>query len=228
MKMPLNATNEGLLTLKYRFGSAIVTFRVGSDPSQDFVIHEGVIAPGSEFVRLALRGDWKEAKERIIQLPKDDAETFAVYQQWLYTGSIRTSADDFQPGIFDEYRLLVQAFILGEKFVDVNFKDCITDAIIEKLISQERFSLYLTVDVYYDTPPNSPLRRLLMDVYYWTGCAEWLDEDELIIEPGFMADFSRFQMRQRQSSASSPILIPCNYHQHEKGRCYRKNASMTN
>lgn len=220
--MPLNATNKGLLTLKYRFGSAIVTFRVGSDPPQDFVIHEGVIAPGSEFVRLALRGDWKEAKERIIQLPKDDAEAFAVYQQWLYTGSIRTSAADFQPGIFDEYRLLVQAFILGEKFVDVNFKDCITDAIIEKLISQERFSLYLTVDVSYDTPPNSPLRRLLMDVYYWTGCAEWLDEDELIIEPGFMADFSRFQMRQRQGSALCPILIPCNYHQHEKGKCYRK------
>jgi hypothetical protein len=146
------------LTLSHRLGGAIVTFRIGRKASKDFVVHEGSIAPGSEFVRLALRGDWKEVKERIIPLPEDDPEVFAVYQQWLYHGRICTSTTDFEPGTMDEYELLVHAYILGDKFVDVGFKDCVTDAILEKLLKQTHFSLRLTDD-----------RTRLSDACGWTS-----------------------------------------------------------
>jgi hypothetical protein len=209
-----------------RLGSAVVTFRVGIDAPKDFVVHEGVIAPGSEFVRLALRGDWKEARERIIPLPEDDPEVFAVYQRWLYGGHICTSTVDLEPGSMDEYELLVHAYILGEKFADVGFRDCITDAIIDKLSQQTRFRLRLTDEVYNNTPSKSPLRSLWMDIYYWTGCAEWLDEETVgqPINIEFMAELSRYQMRQRVSQEPSPILTPCNHHLHQMGKCYRQNV----
>jgi hypothetical protein len=213
------------LTLSHRLGGAIVTFRIGRKASKDFVVHEGSIAPGSEFVRLALRGDWKEVKERIIPLPEDDPEVFAVYQQWLYHGRICTSTTDFEPGTMDEYELLGHAYILGDKFVDVGFKDCVTDAILEKLLKQTHFSLRLTDEVFDNTLSHSPLRRLWMDIYYWTGCADWLDEDTVgqPINLDFMAEFSRFQMRQRERQSSCPITTPCNYHQHRAGECHLKS-----
>lgn len=196
----LSSSRTRILTLEHSLGSAIVTFRVGSKTPQDFVIHEGVIAPGSEFVRLSLRGDWKEAKERIIPLPEDVPEVFAVYQKWLYSNQIRSFVD-LESGGMDEYELLVHAYILSEKFLDVDFKDCIADAIVEKLVFQARFSLRLTDEVFSNTPPHSPFRRLWMDVYYWAGCADWLDEKTVgqPINLEFMTEFSRFQMRLRQS-----------------------------
>jgi hypothetical protein len=60
----------------------------------------------------------------------------------------------------------VSAYILGEKFLDVGFKDCITDAILDKLSAQTRLSLRLTDQVFDNTPSHSPLRRLWMDIYY--------------------------------------------------------------
>jgi hypothetical protein len=125
----------------------------------------------------------------------------------------------------DEYELLVHAYILGEKFLDPGFKDCITDAIIDKLTQQTRFSLRLTDEVYDNTPSHSPLRRLWMDVYYLTGCADWLDEDTVgqPINLEFMAEFSRFQMRQHESRLPCPIMTPCNYHQHQVGKCHRES-----
>jgi hypothetical protein len=132
---------------------------------------------------------------------------------------------DFEPGTMDEYELLVHAYILGEQFPDVGFKDCITDAIVDKLSQQTRFSLRLTDEVFDNTPSHSPLRRLWMDIYYWTGSVEWLDEDTVgqPISPEFMAEFSRFQMRLRKSQSPCPIMIPCNYHQHEAGKCHRES-----
>jgi hypothetical protein len=184
-----------------------VTFRVGREAPKDFVIHEGVSTPASEFVRLALCGDLKEAKEGFIPLPEDNPDVFAIYQQWLYGGRICTSTVDFDAGTMDEYELLVHAYILGEKLVDVGFKDCITDAIIEKLFTQAQFSLGLTGEVFKNTPSHSPLRRLWMDIYYWAGGAWWLDE-EVVAQPislEFLKEFSRFQMRQRHSQLPCPI-----------------------
>lgn len=117
-------------------------------------------------MRLALRGEWKEARERTIPFPEDDPEVFSVYQQWLYGGRIHTYSSNnalFKPD--DEYKTLVQAYILGEKIMDQDFEDSIADAIVEKLRSLRRFDASLTDLVFDNTPSGLPLRRLWMDVY---------------------------------------------------------------
>jgi hypothetical protein len=47
-------------------GADIITFRVGEgETSQDFAIHKTLAETHSEFVRLAMKKDWKEARERV-------------------------------------------------------------------------------------------------------------------------------------------------------------------
>lgn len=180
-------------------------------------------------MRLALRGEWKEAQERTIPLPEDDPEVFSVYQQWLYGGRIHTCSSNkalFKPN--DEYKTLVKAYILGEKIVDQDFKDSIADASVEKLRPLRRFDASLTDLVFDNTPAGSPLRRLWLDVYYHFGSSEWLDA-KLVggpINAEFMVEFSRYQMEYRTGFGSfgkDGMFLSCTYHEHGIRPCHRQN-----
>ena len=128
-----------------RFNDEAIVFLVGTDAPKRFIVHESLIKPRSDFVRLALRGDWKEAQERTIPLPEDDPNIFSVYQRWLYAGLVHTRPNSTASKTDDEYSMLVKAYILGEKIMDSNFKDSIADAIIEKLRLTHKFDTGLPV-----------------------------------------------------------------------------------
>jgi hypothetical protein len=208
-----------------RLKGGVVVFVVGTDAPERFTIHENLIKPSSEFVRLALRGEWKEAQERAIPLAEDDPNVFYVYQQWLYSGLIHTHCDLSD----DEFNILVKAYILGEKIIDQHFKDSVADAIVEKLCSLRRFDTSLTNLVFDNTPSASPLRRLWMDVYYHFGSSEWLDASLVgsPINAEFMVEFSRHQMQLRigfGSFVKDAMFLSCTYHEHDAGQCHRQNT----
>jgi hypothetical protein len=54
---------------------------------QEFFVHQSLIVARSEFFAKALRGDWKEAHQRKVSLPDDEAEVFRLYLQLLYVGA---------------------------------------------------------------------------------------------------------------------------------------------
>lgn len=204
-----------------------MTFLVGTSPSQKFIVHKGAVEPRSEFVRLALRGEWKEASERTIPLPDDDPAAFSVYQQWLYTGMIHTCSDEAPSKVDPEYKLLVKAYVLGEKIIDPTFKDCVVDAIIEKLHDPRHFDTGLADLVFGGTPPTSLLRRLWIEIYFSFGNADWITPESMG-ETGsmeFLVEFSRYQIQHR--SASSPfggnrMFMSCTYHEHGAQPCHRQ------
>lgn len=157
-----------------RLHSDVIVFLVGVDEPMRFIVHERLVNPRSEFTRLALRGVWKEALGRTIKLPEDDPEVFSVYQQWLYDGLVHTSSGTIFPTkTDDEYEALVKAYILGEKLMDPDFKDAITDAIVDKFRCLRRFDTGLTTLVFNETPSGSPLRRLL-DGYLLSLRQPWM------------------------------------------------------
>lgn len=173
-----------------------------------------------------MRGEWKEAQERTIPLPEDDPGVFSVYQSWLYIGLIHTRPKNTPSTPDGEYRTLVKAYILGEKFMDSNFKDSIADAIVEKLHSLRRFDTGLTDLVFENTPPQSPLRRLWLDTYYNFGSAEWLDARLVgdTVNTEFMVRFSQYQMRFRTGSSMfgpDAMFASCTYHEHGIRPCHR-------
>lgn len=209
-----------------RFNGEAIVFLVGTDAPKRFIVHEGLIKPRSDFVRLALRGDWKEAQERTIPLPEDDPNIFSVYQRWLYAGLIHTRPNSTASKTDDEYSMLVKAYILGEKIMDSNFKDSIADAIVEKLRLTHKFDTGLTDLVYNNTLPASLLRRLWLDAYYNFGAPEWLNASLVgdTINAEFMVEFSRYQMQYRASSGAfgpDAMFASCTYHGHGLHPCHR-------
>lgn len=208
------------------FGAAVITFRVGADQPKDFVVHETLAAARSHFIRLAMSKDWKEARDRVTTLPDDLPETFRLYQQYVYTNNIASNYFGDNAEDAAEYRLLVNAYILGERFIDLPFKDAIADATIHKLRGSNFFDPRLTNLVYDHTPSDSRLRKLWVDVYVWAGNPGWLDEDVLggYVNAEFALDLSRYQMKLASGLApNGPAYIgsPCDFHEHAGGMCYR-------
>ncbi|KAK4543233.1 hypothetical protein LTR36_005783 [Oleoguttula mirabilis] len=219
------------------YGTSIIIFEVGKERPERFALHENLITPRSDFVRMALSKEWKEGQERTIPLPEDDADVFRAYHLWIYHNRIfsdkRTDTTPFQGSLTTiaqedgtEYPLLIQAYILGEKLLDTHFKDAVIDCIIDKLRTTRTFDVRLTNLIYDNTPEKSPLRRLLQDVYIWSGNAAWLDEELLgeYVNAEFVLDLGKRHMA--FWGGHRPEKVPyldcsCGYHEHVKGVCYR-------
>ncbi|KAK5729745.1 hypothetical protein LTR17_011711 [Elasticomyces elasticus] len=150
-------------------GDSVMVFEVGSSieaKPQRFVIHEDIVRPVSDFVSLALSGEWKEASERKIPLPDDEPRIFRVYQSWLYTRRI--------VGVSCE--LLLHCYVFGEKFLDTTFKDVVIDCLLEVIARRRVFPNNMSGLIYKGTLEGSPLRRLLCELFAWCGTATWYDE----------------------------------------------------
>ncbi|KAK5705634.1 hypothetical protein LTR17_021500 [Elasticomyces elasticus] len=196
-------------------GESVVVFEVGGSTHvkpQRFMVHENVVHPVSEFVRLALNGEWKEAAERKIPLPEDKPSVFRVYQSWLYTRRI----------IGVSCELLIHCYILGEKFMDTTFKDAVMDCLLGVIAVGRLFKISLSGLVYKNTPEGSPLRRLLCELFAWCGTAAWYDE---VPDGEMLVDLAKMQTS--FWNGQKPKMVPfltsdvCAYHSHGKEACYR-------
>lgn len=105
---------------------------------------------------LFARRQWKEAIDRVILLPDDDPKAFFVYQCWLYGGVVDMSR---VPHGF-QYKTLVQSYILGDKLLDDNFKDCVISSIMERLRRSRVFNIKLTSLVFDNNPAGAPIWHL--------------------------------------------------------------------
>ncbi|KAK4626946.1 hypothetical protein CLAFUW4_05214 [Fulvia fulva] len=197
-------------------GSSIVLFKVGADAPRDFAIHESLVAENSTFVRTAWSKDFKEAKDRIIALPNDEPAVFQLYQDWLYDRKVYTQAGS------TDYKLLINAYIFGERMLDVRFKNAVIRDITRVLRTTSLFDLTLTNLIYDNTPTDSKLRKLLRDIYAWLGSETWFDEDKLphAINSEFLRDVNREHMRLRRQISLSPpfanhLAVSANYIQPE-------------
>ena len=152
-------------------GKTIITVRAGTE---DFVVHETLIRSSSEFFNGALRHEWKEATQRVVDLPGVSSSLFETYSRWLYTGKVFSiQSGPEKEGETDEdikratewFRLLM-SYTLGERLLDAQYKDAIIDACIEVVVLEESVCWIpgVVCSVYSNTPPQSPLRDLLVDV----------------------------------------------------------------
>ncbi|KAK6436349.1 hypothetical protein LTR95_007457 [Oleoguttula sp. CCFEE 5521] len=210
-------------------GNDAVVFAVGKVGCRS-AIHELIIKSGSDFVRLALTGGWQEAQTNLVKLPVDDLGIFAVYQRWVYYGDLRTMShrSNAQCDI-REYEVLVNAYVLGEKIMDSDFKDAVIDGIIEKLPAEASFDVQLTPLIYEGTPTKCALRWLWLDVYYHSGTAAWLDNELCHSHPDFLSEYGESKSQSRIAGAK-PCAVAymgdtCHYHEHGSRPCYRQKWS---
>jgi hypothetical protein len=147
-----------------------------------FNIHEKILRDSSEFFDKALSGTWKEATERTVEMPLDEAEIFEMYAQWLYTSTLpdvlKDTSDDGP-----DYLPFAKAWVFGDKVLDSRFRNTIIDAIMENELERDEIverGWYWTPGdpvipyIYNNTTRESPLRRLLLDISVRECDDDWL------------------------------------------------------
>jgi hypothetical protein len=129
----------------------------------------------------------------------------------------------------EEIDLLIEAFVLGEKLQDQGFKDAIIDSLIYAVDTPDArdtrwYPRSTAVDkTYMGTPESSPLRKLLVDMHFFHGRADWLDGATNI---DFLRDLAKAFLQDRgdfvtRADMTRPQQAGCSYHSHgTENVCY--------
>ncbi|PVH96779.1 hypothetical protein DM02DRAFT_686909 [Periconia macrospinosa] len=156
-------------------------------------VHKSLITADSEFFRAALKPEWKPewnggstavksegngdatavnsewngGATPTVDLEEEDVEMVKMYIHFLYKRIV-----DFEVhgNITVSYGNLFKAYGFGEKIISNEFQNATMRAIIEYQYRIKTFPGNDSVQIAYQkTPPNSPLRRLVVD--YWAKAA---------------------------------------------------------
>lgn len=129
-----------------------------------------------------------------------------------------------------KYGLLVKLCILGDRLCDVDFKDAITDAAGQQILTSYEGVRYTigTPDcrlLYENTLPNAPLRRLVVRTFVMLRCCSRVAEDE---PSALLHDIIQAMARNDAPTCDefAKELAECKYHEHKIGaeNCYRNKS----
>ncbi|KAH0366959.1 hypothetical protein KCU65_g5002, partial [Aureobasidium melanogenum] len=162
--------------------------------------------------------------EPLIELELDvNVAAFRLYAEWVYSGhiqqgSLKVNAEDV------DFSSIGQAYILGEKLQDEDFKNAIVDLLVQTIVTQGKMDLTLSTLVFEGTSASAPLRKLLVDLYVWYGQKDWLKPDgsKEAISASFLSELSSafFDRHDHDGNPKVNILTlnACNYHEHPDGK----------
>jgi BTB/POZ domain len=125
---------------------------VGEEAAK-WLLHEKILVAGSTFFKAAINSRFKEGSERRITLAADESLVFQLFVQYLYTKAFQTSS----------MRLLLKAYVLGDKLGAPEFQAHALDKIFGINYSQCRFTAEQVLWVFENTLPQCGLRKLTAD-----------------------------------------------------------------
>ena len=153
----------------------IVELLVGPQ-GERFTIHKQLLCNKSPYFEAAFKGKFKEAKKKQMKLPEDDVTAFKQFQHWLYAGTPLPNADITEcTSINHEWKVLVQLYILGDKYQIPTLQNAATHGIIESQHTRRQTSVASYILAYEQTTPKSQLRKLLVDIFVHTSHDEGKD-----------------------------------------------------
>ena len=160
----------------------MLTVRVGETPDQqDFLVHESLLKSRAEYFSRAMNGNWLETDTRVIELPEDEPEVFALYLNHIYTGKLHTMTlnrdnidalprEEFKHVVGAEYDSIFGVYVLAERLNDPITRDAAITAVFDLAEQQTsdgdwRLPPPSSIRLVYDrTPEKSAARRLLADM----------------------------------------------------------------
>ncbi|KAI8939496.1 hypothetical protein NX059_003267 [Plenodomus lindquistii] len=174
---------------------------------ETFNIHESIITIRSVFFKNAMSGNWKEAMDRKVSLPEDDANTFRVYVHLLYTGIVAVSSEK-APAYDDgseEFDNIARLYVLAEKLQDVKAKNAAINAmLIAKRTMRINNSCCSPTSsciqiVYAGIANKSPMRKLLVDIFVRYAQKGWhvIASEDACLPLDFYHDLTRSLVLER-------------------------------
>jgi len=148
---------------------------VGEDASL-WAIHKKLLCDQSNFFKAAINGRFREGSEKRVVLKEDDNDAFSLFVQWLYSGFFTTIS----------LRILVRAYVLGDKLGARNFQSLAFDKIYSMNTDCCRFTPEQAVWVAANTLSKSTLRKFAMDTLafgLFNNTLELSSEDWCLLAP---------------------------------------------
>ncbi|KAK3718678.1 hypothetical protein LTR37_004895 [Vermiconidia calcicola] len=195
-----------------QFTSDTVKLIVGSE-AKEFIVHSSHLAHTSPVFQAAVKQIWKEGEDQKMTLPEDEPSVVHTYLHFAYSGKVPV-------------RPPTQTRAPARTSMDKKFKNAVIDAVIAKTrVADANGSTWLPSEnvinpIYLSTCAGSPIRRLIVDLYFKRGTALLLVHES--ISKDFMMDLTRKlldvqdALRQGGDFEWDSLKI-CNYHEHEAG-----------
>ncbi|KAF2803317.1 uncharacterized protein BDZ99DRAFT_576220 [Mytilinidion resinicola] len=158
------------------FGRTMVQVCVGQDDRKEvFSVHDTPLRSHSKFFANALKGPWKESKERLVKLPEDDPELFSIYMHYIYCGTLAILAENMEADIKEfcnQFATLAHLYVFAEKIQDTACKNNVIDAMLASVRVKNKLPPTRIVCIIYSgTAGPCSARKLLVDL-----CARWAKE----------------------------------------------------
>jgi hypothetical protein len=174
-----------------------ITVSVGSDGIH-FPVYEAVIRKSSKFFDNAMKPEWANARPnpRVVDLSDEDPKVFKIYLHWVCFKTIPSVYTEKQEGRNPEYALLSKCYVMGEKLMDIAFKNAVLTALVDAHVNQPFYQPKYVGQrainiIYAGTLENSPARRLLVDTWVETAGENWIEHLTNGLHHSFVLEFSR-------------------------------------
>lgn len=203
----------------------MVTVLVGK-PQVEFTAHKSVLCERSAFFAAALKPEWTNNQERVVQLPEDDPQAFSAYLEWAYRGSFTLDIDDVDNGIDAITMPLAQLYVLAEKLGPgmMSLKNAAIDKLIACLNKHECVLEEGTVCyVYQNTLETSKIRKWIEDDFAYDTKESLMTTSELKDYPLEMTikvlhrlkqQYESSQLRRSERPPQKDRYARCYYHEH--------------
>ena len=172
----MHPRNLPSLTNQPRPSDSIVKLKVTKRNGETEIlnVHRGVLCKNSKFFQSAMKPEWTNLREQpdTIDLPDDSPETVRDYVRWLYSGNLsiklyKAGKDTVKKKAEKAEKvnvLLAEAYVFGEKIVDIKYKNKVMKTIVAARESAVWNMGPESVNIIYEgTPSESPLRRLIAE-----------------------------------------------------------------
>lgn len=156
------------------------------DQKEQLIVHADYLTLRCPFFAAALSNrTWKEAQTRVIKLPEEDPSAVGLYLDWVYRDRLPTHSHYPVDQAGAVYLSLAKLYVFGERVLDVAIRNAIVEDFIafssvinHGLPGYQYYPSAAAIDAIYEgTTEESPMRRLLVDLYARHGEREWLAEE---------------------------------------------------
>lgn len=226
-----------------KLGLEMIDIFVGSELEQ-FKVHDKLLCAKSSFFKNMLHGQFKEAIERTVRLPDDNAVIFSLFLHWLYVGSLleidlKDVPDMVRGPLFDRMKL----YCFAEKICQNDLMDCSISSIITLCHTHDKLpTTDIIVWVYKNTLLGSNLRKLVARIFLYVlhqgenGNGDWsLKElsdamstiEDLRMDVMNLLRAAKTEDATRMLSKCPDELRSCMFHKHKSGEACLYNREIT-
>jgi hypothetical protein len=178
----------------------VVTGEVESKTGQrTYHVHASFLTRSSEFFQTALKKEWQEGQQRLVNLPLAMPNAFEVYVKWLYTGKLFSNVSILAAERRERYEIPFRLYELGEILLDREFQNRVTDMIVavsrDRLTAEDGITgrwypgILIIGELYSATPACSPVRRLAVDLFALKGETKWIKNTGFDPEDKYQSEF---------------------------------------